>query len=581
MAGSLLFLLSLIPFEILKPYADTIPRDGELEFFTSEIHVQLSFLKWVGAVFMGFSGWMVISRNVSQRLVSQLVHGVKDVAHAIIADIKALCKDLFWAEDDRWHRYILLAVFVGVIVNSARFLQRPILYDEAYTFNIFASRPLLRIISDYHLPNNHIFHSILVHIIYRIFGNQLWVVRLPAFMAGIFLVPAGYLAARRIFDPDTALLSAGLIGLAPILINYSTNARGYSILCLVTLVIIALGAYVQKIPNKAAWVLMVVFSVFGFYTVPTMLFPFGAFCIWMALVWLLNDTQPVRENRFLRNLIGMVIITVVWVILLYSPVFIVSGFDQVASNSFVAPLDKSEYWRVLSERLLETWDVFRKGTPEPTIWILIVGFVVAPFFQNRDDQPRVSFAYILILFSAGFIFVRRVAPFDRMWLFVVPVFLIWAAAGIVGFYNFTLRRLVADRRWIAAGTKFGLLVIILTPIFLGGQKIFSKQISNGSPARNVTVDLENILETGDVVVTTFPVDALVRYYFDLYQLNDGDRFSDRGGSFRNVFVVIDESKQTFEGVLQKEKFPLEFLDLTSATLVSESSPLQVYQIDHK
>lgn len=581
LTGSLLLLFSLAPFDVLKPYADSIPRDGDLESFSPAIHAQLAFLMWIGAAFVGFGCWMLIARTTSQDIFRRLCQRTRDVIHQLIIDSKVLGKDLLRVDEDRWHHYLLLIIIAAVIVNSARFFQRPIFYDEAYTFNIFASRPLLRIISDYHLPNNHIFHSILVHFAYRIFGNQLWVVRLPAFLAGTFLVPAGYLAARRIFDADTALLSAGLIGFAPILINYSTNARGYSILCLVTVVLITLGDYVQKTPNKVGWIFLAVFSVVGFYTVPTMLFPFGAICLWMALVWLLKGTLPIRDSSFLRNLIEMAIITTIMVILLYSPVFIASGFDQVASNSFVAPIDKPEYWPVLSERLLGTWNVFRKGIPDSISWILIAGFVIAPLFYNGSAKFRVSFAYILIVFSAGFISLRRVAPFDRMWLFFVPVFLIWAAAGLVGFYNFTLKRLIADRRWITAGSKFALLLIIIVPLFLGGQTLFSKQIANGSPAKNVTQDLESVLNADDIVVVTFPVDAPVRYYFDLYHLNDGDRFSDRGGSFQNVFVIIDEGRQTFEDVLQKERFPLEFLDLSSAELIAESAPLQVYQIDHK
>lgn len=574
-------MLSLTPFEVLKPYVDAASKDGNLESFTPEIHAKLDILKWAGFVFLGVGGWMVIARNSSQIILERFLQRTRNVFREVSIDFKTLWKELFLIEEDRWQRYLLFVIFTVVIVNSARFLQRPILYDEAYTFNIFASRPMLRIVSDYHLPNNHIFHSILVHFAYRIFGNHLWAVRLPAFLAGILLVPVGYLAAKMFFDADTALLSAGLIGFAPILINYSTNARGYSILSLITLVLITLGAFVQQTPNKATWVLVGIFSIIGFYTVPTMLFPFGAFCVWMLLVWLLKGTRPVREHQYLRKLIGMAIFTAILVILLYSPVFMVSGFDQVANNSFVAPIDKPEYWRVLSERLLETWDVFRKGIPDPITWILISGFVIAPFFRKKSAQLKVSFAYILIVFSGSFVLLRRVAPFDRMWLFFVPVFLIWAAAGLAGFYSFIFQQLLEDRHWISAGLKGGLAVMLVVPLFLGGNSLFSKQISNGSPARNITLDLVNILEPDDVVITTFPVDALVRYYFGLYTLDDGDRFSDRDGNFHKAYVIIDDERQTLEDVFQKEQFPVEYLDLSSAALIAESSSLLVYQIDHK
>lgn len=510
-----------------------------------------------------------------------MIHGMRCALKGFLDDFHSLRLDLRYGEDERWHRLMLGVVFLAVLVNSARFLQRPILYDEAYTFNIFASRPILRIITDYHLPNNHIIHSILVHFSYRLFGNQLWVVRLPAFIAGIFLVPTGYVASKRFFDADTALLSSCLIGFAPILINYSTNGRGYSILCLDTLILIFLGAYVQSHKNKLAWVLLLTFAVIGFYTAPTMLLPFGAFCIWMCMCWLINSTNPVGDLTFLFNLVFLGISTVIIVTLLYTPVFIVSGFEQVVSNSFVASIDKQDYWIVLSQRLHLTWDVFRKGVPDPIVWTLIAGLFLAPLFQKKSNLIRTSFPFVLLIFSASFVLLRRVAPFDRMWLYILPVFLIWASAGLVGLYNFVMRWINPDRFWLSAVVKFGLLILIVAPMYRGGVTMYTKQISNGSSAENVTILLETILIPGDIVVTTFPNDALIRYYFDLYTLNDGETFSDRDGNFKSAFVVVDEAAgQTIQMVLEKEKISLESVDLSSVIVIGEAYPLKVYQLDH-
>ena len=80
------------------------------------------------------------------------------------------------------------------------------------------ARSLFAAATDYHLPNNHVFHSILVYFSTRIFGIQPWAVRLPAFTAGVLLVPAAYWLAKRLYDRWTALGAALLVAWFPPLI---------------------------------------------------------------------------------------------------------------------------------------------------------------------------------------------------------------------------------------------------------------------------------------------------------------------------------------------------------------------------
>ena len=82
-------------------------------------------------------------------------------------------KDLIAQFNDK--RYLEALVGIILIASAIRvaFLSTPIRYDKAYTFLVFAMRPLRFIVSDYHVPNNHIFHTILVRLAYLLFGNQL------------------------------------------------------------------------------------------------------------------------------------------------------------------------------------------------------------------------------------------------------------------------------------------------------------------------------------------------------------------------------------------------------------------------
>jgi uncharacterized membrane protein len=163
------------------------------------------------------------------------------------------------------------------------FLSYPMRYDESYTVVAFAMRPWLNLISDYSLPNNHIFHTILVKLAMRWWGTAPWAVRMPALLHGILCIPAGYLLARQLYGRSAALLSAGLIAVTPMMIETSTNARGYSQYILYSLVLLSLAIYLLKEANLAGWVLFILIAAAGFYTVPFMLFPLGAICLWMIV----------------------------------------------------------------------------------------------------------------------------------------------------------------------------------------------------------------------------------------------------------------------------------------------------------
>src|SRR2546425_3783489 len=95
--------------------------------------------------------------------------------------------------------------------------------DESATFLYYASHPLPVAVSIYGSPNNHILHTVLMHLSYVIFGASEWALRLPAFLAGVAIVPLTYVVARSLGNRG-ALLAAALSASAPVLIDYSTDA---------------------------------------------------------------------------------------------------------------------------------------------------------------------------------------------------------------------------------------------------------------------------------------------------------------------------------------------------------------------
>src|SRR5439155_24579478 len=213
----------------------------------------------------------------------------------------------------------------GVVVRVC-LLSQPMRNDEALTFLYYSSKPLSMALSDYSLPNNLLFHTFLVRLAYLLLGNEPWSLRLPAFIAGTLLIPAAYLLAHRLYNRHAALLSAALVACSSILIEFTTNARGYTLICLITLLVFALATILYRSTSALAWGLFVALSVVGFYTIPIMVYPFSAAIIWLFSLVILDNHSTLR-TRQIQRLFFVLIAVIVLTISLYLPVFLSSGIE--------------------------------------------------------------------------------------------------------------------------------------------------------------------------------------------------------------------------------------------------------------
>jgi len=186
---------------------------------------------------------------------------------------RATFEHLFFREKDPSYIYFILGgiTLIGLVLRLID-INQYIAYDEAYTFIHFASRAFKHILADYSAPNNHIFHTIFVGIAYRLLGGEPWVLRLPAFTAGILMIPAMYMTARRFFSSGQALAAAALIAVTPSFIAYSVNARGYTMLFLFTLLIANFAGILVIKQSKAALIAFTLTATLGFYNIHIFLY---------------------------------------------------------------------------------------------------------------------------------------------------------------------------------------------------------------------------------------------------------------------------------------------------------------------
>ena len=92
----------------------------------------------------------------------------------------------------------LIVFLAGLSIRTYQ-LNRPIRYDEAFTYLEYGRSYIGYISMNYSYPNNHILHSILVRIFTVFLGDELWVIRLPAFLGGIMILIFTFFLGRKWF----------------------------------------------------------------------------------------------------------------------------------------------------------------------------------------------------------------------------------------------------------------------------------------------------------------------------------------------------------------------------------------------
>ncbi len=124
----------------------------------------------------------------------------------------------------------ICALAVSLTFSFVQSVRAPLGYDEAYTYLYFGTLPIGEIWRDYHVPNNHILHSVLVHFTTQLFGIAPFAIRLPALFGCALFFFALTRVGRHLLSPTRATWVL-LVALTPGIIELNGSARGYSLGC--------------------------------------------------------------------------------------------------------------------------------------------------------------------------------------------------------------------------------------------------------------------------------------------------------------------------------------------------------------
>jgi hypothetical protein len=475
-----------------------------------------------------------------------------------------------------WLAGLLLILAYAALARVPSAISRPMTHDEAYTFIAFASQPLPTAVSDYHLPNNHILNTVLVHFATRIFGEQALAIRIPAVTAGVLTVLAIYLLTRAQYGDPAALLASALAAYLTAMIDVSVLARGYSLLALLMLLDFLLALYLRKQRNVWGWLLFSVIAAFGFFTVPTMLYPIGVIGLWLAVSGLAGETGKGYPTRwhFIACLAGAAVLAAGLTVLLYTPVLRVSGLDALINNPFVQPLNREEFAQILPNRVKELWGIWQEGIA-PLLWLLLAGLVPAALLAHRSGTgripPQIGLAWVPLV-----VYLQQPNPWTKIFMFLLPLLLIWGTGGWF---------LLAGK-WVKYERLAVTAVVLSAAIMAAGiLRDVPKQLDLPAKPGEVEQAVIAVTETyqpGDALAAASPDDAPAWYYARLHGLNKDaySYFEERDIS--TVYVLVNpEESQSVETVLIERQLAPEDYNIPHARLIYDQGGLQVYLLKKK
>ncbi len=524
-----LALASLASYASVKARLDGFASDGDADVSRADFDAIVLRLRLAAALAGVVAVGMYGARRRAGGALAALLGSIPAALAALWRGLRS------WvATESRVHVATLGLLVVGAALVRLDFLFQPMRYDESVTYVHYASRPWYIALSTYTAPNNHVFHSLLVHVSTALLGGAPWAIRLPAFAAGVLLVPATYLAARVFYGRQAALVAAALVAASSALVEYSTNARGYTIVALVFLLLLALAPRLCAGATPAAWLAFALLAAVGLWTVPVLLYGLGA-----VVVWLVVSVVRAGESRLLaRRLVPALVAAALLTALLYAPVVAASGLHSLVGNQFVGSRSWGYVGGHLPHSLASVVRQWHRDLPLPLAAMLGAAFAVALVAHRRVGRVWFPPALAAVVGIVPLVAAQRVVPFERVWLFLLPLYLTTAAAGLV----FVLRPLAAR-----AGGPDALAVALALALAggLGGNAVASRAVyrsedtSTFRDGEDVAALLDSRLRSGDKVLVAPPADAILEYWLRRRGRDPAALlyWSDPGAA-RRFFVVV-------------------------------------------
>ena len=321
---------------------------------------------------------------------------------------------------------IIILVGIGVRVW---FLDYPMRYDESYFFLRYSAKSPFFIVTHF----SHVFHTLCVQFVARWIGSSPATIRLPAFAAGAAVIPlTGWLAWLMTHRRSVVALAMIAVGGSSMLVEYSTNARGYSMLAMFATLAMILTVHLSEHPRRRwPWVVWGLIGSFGAFAHLTMVFPMVATGAALVAHAVVAGSQSRDRGLLIR---GLLVGTAVWVacsLLLFAPTLLTQGVGYYGECITMCKAYLSKDLNENGGMFVALWYAFwRHATTTWTVVVLVGLGVYAITAIGRFSRRHILPGTMLVVLPLC-IWLFDVPMVPRGWMFLFPLIFVCAAAGVV------------------------------------------------------------------------------------------------------------------------------------------------------
>lgn len=171
------------------------------------------------------------------------------------------------------NRIILAGVLLGgLALRLINLGSRNLWYDEAFAV-LYGEKSFGAILYGTVTPVeggaadvHPLLYYFFLHVWMDLFGQSPFVVRLPSVLFGLGTIVLAFLIAQELFNRRTGLLTALIAAVAPFHVNYSQEARMYSLLCFLNLLSAFFFVRCWRRGGRSNWVGFIVAATLSLYT---------------------------------------------------------------------------------------------------------------------------------------------------------------------------------------------------------------------------------------------------------------------------------------------------------------------------
>ncbi len=351
----------------------------------------------------------LVSTYIAIKMASFL-NSIKAFWHYLGASYSALAT---------YEKVIFYTLICTLFLLKLYFLPRfPFHIDEVASYLYFVQKGFFVSISYYPAPNNHILYSVLACLLKPFVHDPFYLMKLPSFIFSIITSCVLMLLLLKHFNFSISIIGVLLFSLAPSYFIYSISGRGYALMTSFAMVSTFMVFEIISGKKEAfIWHIYVVATVLGFYTLLTYLYPFVSLSFVILTYGLVK-----KDYSSIRHFIKYTVLAIFLVLLLYTPVFLVSGLSALTSNAWVIKLDWTNYISKLPVFVSGAFEfvIGFEGYSMVTGIFLIIAAVVVLVRTRKIKWLLLVLSFFIT--ALVLLTIQRLQPYNRIWIYlIIPI----------------------------------------------------------------------------------------------------------------------------------------------------------------